>query len=113
MKRKIRMILLELGVPASLDGFEYIADLVELLITTRDRRIELAYYFVAKKHGVNEHNIYRGTKTAIKRMNRESDAWKKYIRTDISKNGEVLCTLAYTIREECENEQNISARDSK
>jgi hypothetical protein len=112
MKRKIRKILIDLGVPFKLKGFKYIEDAVEDIIKVDDKSLISVCEVIGREYFVSSNSVYTTIGTAVKKINRESEAFKKYINSDTKSPTDILYTLAYRISEELEDEQDISARDS-
>lgn len=111
MKKRIKQILFDLGIPASLRGFDYLADGIEYAIETKRPKMGMLYLYVANKHNTRDVKVERSIRHAITRIDRESEAFKKYVG-NVHRNSEIIYNIAYKITEEIEDEQYISARDS-
>lgn len=112
MKKRIRQILFDFGIPVSLSGFDYLADGIEYTIETKRPKMGMLYLYVANKHNTRDVRVERAIRVAISKIDRESEAFKKYVGMNVHRNSEIIYNIAYKISEEIEDEQDISARDS-
>lgn len=113
MKKKIKEVLFGLGIPASLRGFDYLVDGIDYVMETGRPKMGMLYLYVANKHNTKDVRAERAIRHAITRIDRESEAFKKYVGADLKRNSEIIYNIAYKITEEIEDEQDISARDSQ
>lgn len=112
MKKRIRQILFDLGIPTSLRGFDYLVDGIAYVIETKRPKMGMLYLYVANEYGTRDVRVERAIRHAITRIDRESEAFKKYVGMNAHRNSEIIYNIAYRIAEEMEDEQDISARDS-
>lgn len=112
MKKRIKQILFDLGIPVSLRGFDYLADGIEYAIETKRPKMGMLYLYVGNKYNTRDVRVERGIRHAISKIDRESEAFKKYVGMNVHRNSEIIYNIAYKISEEIEDEQDISARDS-
>ena len=55
MERKIRKILVELGLKQYLPGFQYIIEVETLMFENRNRRLSEIYRIIGEEHRSEEH----------------------------------------------------------
>lgn len=103
MKNKIGNILIKLGITPDLNGFNYIIAALELLKTNENMPITTLYGLVAKQYNTHAIRVERCMRHAFRKMDRKSDAYKKYIGINNPTNGSVLHTLEFRLKE-IENE---------
>lgn len=99
MKNRIGNILIELGITPDLNGFNYIITALELIKTSGNLKIIDLYGLVAKQHNTTVTRTERCIRSAFRKMDRQSDAYKKYVGINNPKNGSVLHTLAFRLKE--------------
>lgn len=58
-------ILLKIGIPANLNGFDYIADAVEILEKDRNTKITYLYYEVGRRHETKGSRVERSIRHAF------------------------------------------------
>lgn len=112
MKKKIRQILFDLGIPFNLRGFTYLEYAIDYIISVDEKSLTQVCMFIEEEIFVSYQCIYGSIVTAVKKMNRNSDAWKRYVDVDTKSTAEIVYALAFNIMKEIEDEQDISARDS-
>lgn len=112
MRKKIRQILFDLGIPFNLRGFAYLEEALAYIIETDEKSFTQVCIEVGEEVFVSYQSVYGMIITAIKKINRNGDAWKRYVNIDAKGYVEVIYTLAFNIAKEIEDEQDISARDS-
>lgn len=112
MKKRIGKVLLSMGIPANLDGFVFLTDGIDYVMETGRPKMGMLYLYVANKHNTRDARVERSIRHAITRIDRESEAFKKYVGANLKRNSEIIYNIAYKITEEIEDEQDISARDS-
>ena len=71
MERKIRKILVELGLKQYLPGFQY-----------RNRRLSEIYRIIGEKHSTNEKSVYQAIKWVVDKMNPSTELYKEINETD-------------------------------
>lgn len=112
MRKRIKQILFDLGIPVSLRGFDYLADGIEYAIETKRPKMGMLYLYVGNKYNTRDIRVEKGIRHAISKIDRKSEAFKKYVGMNVHRNSEIIYNIAYKISEEIEDEQDISARDS-
>lgn len=112
MRNKIRSILFDMGIPASLCGFDYLVDGIVYVLETGRPKMGMLYLYVGNKYNTRDVRVEKGIRHAISKIDRESEAFKKYVGMNVHRNSEIIYNIAYKISEEIEDEQDISARDS-
>ena len=100
MKKKVEEILIEMGVYPNLSGFDYICKAVEIISESKERMkiVDGLYADVAKAFDSTNHKVERAMRHAISKMDRESEAFKKYIGIKDTTNSAVLYTLATRLK---------------
>lgn len=104
MKKRIRQILFDLGIPASLRGFDYLVDGIEYAHEAKRPKMGMIYLYVANKYGTKDIRVERAIRHAITRIDRASEAFKKYVGMNVHRNSEIIYNIAYRISEEMEDE---------
>lgn len=112
MKKRIGRVLLNMGIPTHLDGFVFLVDGIDYVMETGRPKMGMLYLYVANKHNTRDSRVERSIRYAIARIDRKSEAFKKYVGANLKRNSEIIYNIAYKITEEIEDEQDISARDS-
>ena len=102
MKNKIINALIELGMPASVKGFDYIIDAITILNDVDwgyESKITALYYKVAKKNNTTTARVERCIRHAfsIVLMEGNEDAINKYLPKTKRTNGNLLKTLSFKI----------------
>ena len=82
MERKIRKILVELGLKQYLPGFQYIIEVETLMFENRNRRLSEIYRIIGEEHSINEKSVYQAIKWVIDNMNPNTELYKKINETD-------------------------------
>lgn len=101
MKKKVEDLLIELGIYPNLYGFAYICKAVEIIsLSTERMKIMWIYSEVAKEFNSNAARVERGIRHAFSRIDKDSDAWKKYLGIKETTNSAVLYTLATKLKED-------------
>ncbi len=104
MRKKIENVLFELGITPNLKGFDYICKAVNYISADRTVKICNVYKFVAKDFETTSSRVERAIRSAFTRLDKESEAFTKYINSDRLTNSALLYTLAYRLREDSEDE---------
>lgn len=112
MKRRIRQALFDLGIPFNLKGFTYLEYAIDYIISVDEKSFTQVCIAVGEELFIQYESIYNSILSTIKRVNRDSDAWKRYVNMDTKSNIEIIYAIAFNIMKEIEDEQDISARDS-
>lgn len=118
MKDNVVNVLLKVGVPASVKGFTYIRDAMELFEEDpyySDGKICALYAAVAKKRNATSYGVERAIRhafeCAVTRGNREMV--EKYLDLDNTQNSNLLRTLHLRLKQEMQekkkNRQIISS----
>lgn len=82
MERKIRKILVELGLKQYLPGFQYIIEVETLMFENRNRRHSEIYRIIGEKHSTNEKSVYQAIKWVVDKMNPNTELYKEINETD-------------------------------
>ena len=82
MERKIRKILVELGLKQYLPGFQYIIEVETLMFENRNRRLSEIYRIIGEKHSANEKSVYQAIKWVVDKMNPSTELYKEINETD-------------------------------
>lgn len=82
MERKIRKILVELGLKQYLPGFQYIIEVETLMFENRNRRLSEIYRIIGEEHSTNEKSVYQAIKWVVDKMNPTTELHKKINETD-------------------------------
>lgn len=113
MKKKIRQILFDLGIPFNLKGFSYLEEALAYIIEIDEKSLTQVCMAVGEELFIPHESIYNSIFAAVKKINRNSDAWKRYVNLGKASNVEIIYSLAFNIMKEIEDEQDISARNCK
>lgn len=113
MKKRIRQALFDLGIPFNLRGFAYLEEALFRIIEVDEKSLTQVCIDIEEKTFVSYQCVYSAIGTAVKRMNRNSDAWKRYVNVDTKSTAEIVYAIAFNIMKEIEDEQDISARNCK
>lgn len=102
MKNKIQKILLKLGITPDLKGFNYICRMIEIVKADELNKKSVVgiYEEIAEEYETTASCVERSIRHAISKVDKESDAWKKYVGLKDVKNSKVVYTLAINITEE-------------
>lgn len=97
MKRKIIELLLELGIPASVSGFDYLARAIELSVDNKLTICKEVYEPIAKEFKTESTRVERAIRHAVTKIDKSIYAkyGGRYFR-----NSDVICTLALHFKEE-------------
>lgn len=82
MERKIRKILVELGLKQYLPGFQYIIEVETLMFEKRNRRLSEIYRIIGEEHSINEKSVYQAIKWVVDNMNPNTELYKEINETD-------------------------------
>jgi hypothetical protein len=97
MRKQINELLLELGIPASLDGFNFIARAIELSIKQKMAMCKGIYTLIAEENGTKAQRVERSIRHAITKI--DKDVYTQY-GGRYYKNSDVIYTLALHFKEE-------------
>lgn len=102
MRRKTENVLLELGITPNLKGFDYICEAVEILSTPKERVkiVNGIYADIAKEFNTTNTRVERAIRHAISKMDKDSEAWEKYMGIKNTTNSAVLYTLSIKLQED-------------
>ncbi len=102
MRKKIENALFELGITPELKGFDYICSAVEIIQSTEERMkiVDGLYVDVAKEFKATNTKVERAIRSAFTRLDKESEAFNKYLGISNMTNSALLYTLAYRLRED-------------
>ena len=79
MERKIRKILVELGLKQYLPGFQYIIEVETLMFENRNRRLS---EIIGEEHSTTKESVYRAIKWVVDKMNPSTELYKEINETD-------------------------------
>lgn len=82
MERKIRKILVELGLKQYLPGFQYIIEVETLMFENRNRRLSEIYRIIGEEHSINEKSVYQAIKWVVDNMNPNTELYKEINETE-------------------------------
>ena len=82
MERKIRKILVELGLKQYLPGFQYIIEVETLMFENRNRRLSEIYRIIGEEHSINEKSVYQAIKWVVDNMNPNTELYKEINETN-------------------------------
>lgn len=82
MERKIRKILVELGLKQYLPGFQYIIEVETLMFENRNRRLSEIYRIIGEEHSTTKESVYRAIKWVVDKMNPTTELYKEINETD-------------------------------
>ena len=94
MDKKIKSILLELGITPNLKGFNCIVEAVGYIMKNNDAKTTDVYEHVANTLGCRAANVERTIRHCVTKADRDSDAWRKYIGIKRANNSTFLFVLA-------------------
>lgn len=102
MRKKIENVLFELGITPDLVGFNQICSAVEIISNSRERRkmVYEVYPEVAKELNTTASRVERGIRHAFTKIDKESEAFNKYLGISSMTNSALLYTLAYRLKED-------------
>ena len=82
MERKIRKILVELGLKQYLPGFQYIIEVETLMFENRNRRLSEIYRIIGEEHSTTKESVYRAIKWVVGNINTTTELYKKINEID-------------------------------
>lgn len=97
MRKEINELLLKLGIPASLNGFDYIARAIELSVKQKMAMRKGIYTLIAEENGTKAQRVERSIRHAITKI--DKDVYKQY-GGRYYKNSDVIYTLALHFKED-------------
>lgn len=95
-KEYVEKRLLEIGIPASYKGFDYITDAIMLLLNPKwdCNKITAIYHALASKNNTSPQNIEHCMRTTFKTARNEgNEITEKYLGKHLSNNKNTLFTL--------------------
>lgn len=101
MKKSVKEVLIELGITPNLSGFRYICMAIELISTSKEnvRVIDGLYTKIAEEFNTTIGGVERAIRYAVSKINRDSEAYKKYIGVNGKANSTILHMLAIRLEE--------------
>lgn len=98
---KVENALFELGITPDLAGFSYICSAVKIIQGSkkRTRVVDGIYSGIAKEFDVTTDAVEQGIRYAFGKIDRGSEAYKKYIGVSGKANSALLYALAYKLKE--------------
>lgn len=97
-----------MGITPNLQGFRYICSAVNYISANKFIRTIDLYETIAHDAGTNYKAVERSIRHAVKKADKDSETWKKYIGLSKYTNSSVLYTLTLNIEEEYKNEQKCN-----
>lgn len=81
-------------------GFDYICKAINYILSDRTVNVCNIYDFVASDYGTKPQSVERAIRHAISKMDKDSEAWEKYLGIKDTKNSAVLYTMAIKLQED-------------
>ncbi len=102
MGKKIEDTLFELGIAPNLLGFDYICRAVEIIQNSKGRMKNVGglYADVAKEFNTTNKKVERAIRHAFSKIDKESEAFNKYLGISSMTNSALLYALTYRLRED-------------
>lgn len=102
MRKKVENALIEMGIYPNLKGFDYICEAVEILEkNNRDMKIvDGVYQEIAEKLGVTKLSVERAIRHAITKVDKDGEAFKRYIGIENVTNSVFLHMLAVRLKDD-------------
>lgn len=99
MDKKIKNVLIELGITPNLKGFNCIVEAVCYIMKNNDVKTTDVYEHVAKNLGYEISNVERAIRHCISKANKTSETWNKYIGCKKVTNSTFLFILALKLED--------------
>lgn len=116
IKDRAKDVLINMGMPASVIGIEYIAEIVGLFETgSHDIKIMALYEEIAKKYNTTNAGVERAIRHAFRIVVTKGNRSmvEKYLSVDNVTNSNLLHLLYYRLKQEEEHCVEPSGNDSK
>lgn len=116
IKDRAKDVLINMGMPASVIGIEYIAEIMELFETGfHDIKIMVLYEKIAKKHNTTSSGVERAIRHAFRIVVTKGNRSmvEKYLSVDNVTNSNLLHLLYYRLKQEEERCVEPSGADFK
>lgn len=100
MKKKVEDVLLELGITPNLVGFNYICTAIDILQEESEnlKAVGMLYSDIAEKYKTNKFSVERAIRFCLAKIDRDGEAFRKYIGINGTTNSEILCTMAVRLK---------------
>lgn len=82
MERKIRNILVELGLKQYLPGFQYIIEAETMMKENRNKRLYVIYREIGEEHGKSDRHVYQAIKWVIDSADTSKPLYKEVMKTE-------------------------------
>lgn len=82
MERKIRKILVELGLKHYLPGFQYLIEVEMLMLENRNRRLTEMYRVIGEEHGRSDRHVYQAIKWVTDKADVSNPVYRDIMETD-------------------------------
>lgn len=108
MRRKIENILLKMGIPVSVKGFNYIVDAVLIAYNNPNAKVTDIYKMIGENYNATSLSVERAIRHSfdIARKNRDENGTNEYINSMYLTNKESIWRLARIMKMEDENEES-------
>lgn len=99
MDKKIKSILLELGITPNLKGFKCICEAVKYISENEDAGTTDVYEHVAKRFNYEISHVERAVRHSISKADKNSEAWDRYVGYKKVTNSTFLWVLALRLED--------------
>ena len=100
MRKKVEEVLIEMGVYPNLLGFDYICRAINYISEDVRLRMCEVYRLVANDVETNPTSVEKSIRHALSKIDKNGEAYKKYIGIKDTTNSAVLYTLAVKMKED-------------
>ena len=100
MDKKIKNVLIDLGITPNLKGFNCIVEAVIYIMENNDAKTIDVYEHVANKLGCRAVNVGRAIRHCVTKAERDSESWRRYIGIKRANNSTFLFVLAMKMEED-------------
>ena len=100
MDKKIKNVLIELGITPNLKGFNCIVEAVGYIMKNNDAKTTDVYEHVANTLGYKAANVERTIRHCILKVDENSESWRRYIGIKRANNSTFLFVLAMKMEED-------------
>lgn len=100
MDKKIKNVLIELGITPNLKGFNCIVEAVGYIMENNDVKTTDVYEHVANTLGYKAANVERTIRHCVLNADKNSESWRRYIGIKRANNSTFLFVLAMRLEED-------------
>ena len=100
MDKKIKNVLIELGITPNLKGFNCIVEAVVYIMKNNDVKTTDIYEHVANALGYKVANVERTIRHCVLNADKNSESWRRYIGIKRANNSTFLFVLAMRLEED-------------